>query len=478
MRLKLRTPLAVGLAAAALVSFSGCPRIQRPPKDEVVQPTPTPKPTPATPRPTPYVPNKRMEVGKMFNGMQVRTTLLTEHGTTATADRNEPGSYELDIQLRVKVPKPHSNLEELSRLNSQLVTALPGLPILLDTAKVSPAFDELYRLKVENLQRNLRTRLDLLLSRHNFYDTETVLELEHPISKRRALLVQSDMDVDTDGSDSDRVPDVDANSATFQPFTSYNWAKKTQQPNPFVVPREKRMKEIAQELAKSGVSAARQKELKATQAQLKAEILDLQKRSYLVAKLDPYIVLPFSMFGKKDQLTPKVGDYGVVIQGDVLYPVIVGDVGPTYKSGEGSLRLCQALNPKASGYNRAAADLKVTYLIFPGTGERPWDVPDFQKWTARCETLLGELGGHNGKLHVWEDLSKPKPAPEPVPVPQSEPAAPATLTSTPTPATSTPAPPSAPAVPGGTTPSPATPPPAPATPVPASTKVTPKTGAS
>ncbi len=319
----------------------------------------------------------------MFNGMQVRTTLLTEHGTTATADRNEPGSYELDITLRVKVPKPHSNLEELSKLNPQIATTLPGLPILLDTAKISPAFDDIYRLKVENLQRNLRSRLDLLLSRHNFYDTETVLELQHPISKRKALLVQSDMDVDTDGSDSDRVPDVDANSVTFQPFTSYGWPKKTDKPNSFIIPREKRLKEIAQELAKSGVSAARQKELKATQANLKAEIQDLQRRSFLVAKLDPYIVLPYSMFGKKDQLTPKVGDYGVVIQGDTLYPVIVGDVGPMYKSGEGSLRLCQALNPKASGYNRAASDLKVTYLIFPESGDRPWDVPNFETWNTR-----------------------------------------------------------------------------------------------
>jgi hypothetical protein len=387
-----------------------------------------------------------MEVGRMFNGMQTRTTLQTEYGTTATADRNEPGSYEVDIQVRVRVPKPHTSLEELSKLNPELPTVLPGLPILLDTAKISPAFDELYRLKVTNIQSNL-TRFDALLSRHNFYDTETVLELEHPISKRRALLVQSDMDVDTDGSDGDRVTEVEANSQTFQPFTSYNWPKKTQQPNSFIIPREKRLKEITQELASSGVSAARQKELKATQAQLKNEISNLQKNSFLVAKLDPFIVLPGSMFGKKNQLIPRIGDYCVVIYNDVLYPAILGDVGPSFKSGEGSTRLCQALNPKASGYSRPTNDLKVTYLVFPGSGEKPWEAPDYEKWRTKCESLLGELGGHNGKLHVWDDLAKPKPLPTPVP-PSATPAAAAT----PAPPAATPS-----ATPPAATPAPGTP---------------------
>lgn len=406
----------------------------------------------------------------MFNGMQVRTTLQTEHGTTATADRSEPDSYEIDIQVRVRVPKPHKSLEELSKLNPQLATVLPGLPVLLDTAKVSPAFDELYRLKVRNLQSNLR-RLDSLLSRHNFYDTETVLELEHPISKRRALLVQSDMDVDTDGSDADRVPDVDGGSSTYQPFTSYYWPKQTNKVNTaFIRPREERLKKIDQELAASGLSAAKKKELKATQTQLKNEIAHLRSSSFLVGKLDPFIVLPWSMFGKKDQLTPKVGDYCVVIHDNGLYPAIVGDVGPTYKSGEASLRLGQAINPKSSGYSRAASDLKVTYLVFPGSGERPWTAPDYEKWRARCETLLGELGGYNGQLHVWEDLTKPKPTPVP-----------ASPVATPAPS-ATPAPGATPAAtPGatpGATPIPATP--APATPEPknlppATTETKPKT---
>jgi hypothetical protein len=471
MAASVRLAATAGLLLALAAGLSSCRRKELPPI--VVAPTPAPPPTP-TPPPAPYVPNKRMEVGKMFNGLHLRTHFETEYGTTATNDRNTPESYALDITLRVRIPKPHRDLAELAKLNPELPNVLPGLPVLLDTAKVSPAFDELYRLKTGLLQTNLRTRLDLLLSRHNFYDTETVLDLEHPLTKRTAILVQSDMDTDMDGSDSDRVPDVDGSSATFQPMTSYNWPKKTKQPNSFIVPREKQLKEIGQELAKPGVAAARQKELKDTAAHLRMEIANLQKNSFLVAALDPFIVLPGSMFGKKDQLAPRVGDYCVVIHKDVLYPAIVGDVGPRYKSGEASLRLCKELNPKASAYNRPASDLKVTYLVFPGTGERPWDVPKLDRWREQCEKLLADLGGYNGTLFTWADLTmKPEPEPSATPAP--------TETSATSPVDIPPG--ATPAPQPGSTPTPAATPatgssssaaPAPATPVSATPATTPK----
>jgi hypothetical protein len=469
----MNTFLKAGAALATVALLSACPG---PRKGLVEQPPATPSPTPVptpTPPPTPYVPNRKMEVGKMFNGMKVRTTLETEYGTTAAQDRIDPDSYAIDIQVKVRVPKPHRDLAALAKLNPELPTVLPGLPILLDTAKISPSYDELYRLKTRNLETNLRTRLDNLLSKHNFYDTETVLELEHPVSKRKAILVQSDMDTDMDGSDSDRVPDVDGTSATFQPFTSYNWPKRTEQQNSFIKPRDKRLRDATQELATPSLSAARKKELKDVQALMKSEITNLQKNSFLVAALDPFIVLPGSMFGKKGQLTPSVGDYCVVINGNKLYPAIVGDVGPSYKSGEGSLRLCKELNPSASAYNRASSDLKVTYVVFPGTGDRPWGVPDLQKWRARCEALLADVGGYSGDLHTWPDLTAPKPAA--IPADTNPPADGATPSTTTTPAQSTPAPgtpaldnppaaptPAASGAPAPATPSPATP--APATP--------------
>ena len=234
----------------------------------------------------------------MFSGAQVRTVLETELGGAATTIREEPASYVVEVKVQVKLPQPHKDLAALSKLNDQLPVLLPGLPALLESAKVSPLFEELYRLKVAQLQQSLN-RFDTLLSRHNLFDCETLLELQNPATKRRALLIQADMDTDSDGSDSDRVPEIDGSSATFQPMTSYRWAKKTDKPNSFLVPREAKLKQYETELATSGVSASRSKELKAGIARVKAEIGDLKQFSFLVAATDPYVVMPLSMFGKK-----------------------------------------------------------------------------------------------------------------------------------------------------------------------------------
>jgi hypothetical protein len=413
-----------GAAVIMMVVLTGCPG---PVRQDVAMSTPGPTPTPApTPPPPPYVPSRKTETGKIFNGMQYRVTLETEFGTTATAERNNPESYLAELVMKVKVPKPHQNLEEISRLNAQLPELLPGLKTMIETATVSPRFDDLYRLKVASLRASLN-RLDGLLSRHNFYDCETLLELQHPETKRRALFIQSDMDVDTDGSDTDRVPEILGASSTFQPFTSYRWPKKTENPSSFIPGREAKMKQNEQELA-GNPTAARREQLKTAQNELKEEIADLKRFSFLVGQADPFIVLPGSMFGrsKAGPFAPAVGDYSVVIHGGVLYPAIVGDVGPSAKMGEASLRICKQISPIANSAYRAVSDLKVTYVVFPGTVERPFAVPDLAKWQANCAKLLAEIGGHRGELFVWEDLTKPKPAPAPPAETPPPPAAPPT----------------------------------------------------
>ncbi len=412
----MRTRNFLRLAAIPIIAVvvTGCPKPQSgPPTPEplpTLPPIPTPPPSP-TPPPTPYVPNKRIDVGKIFNGMQLRTSLQTDWGTTATRDRAEPASYGVDVQVHVKVPKPHQDLEELSRLNSQLPNVLPQLPVLLTSSRVSPFFDELYRLKVTSLQQSLM-HLDNMLSRHNFYDCETVLEIENPATKRHAVLLQADMDTDNDGSDSDRMAEVDGSSVTFAPFTSYKWAKKTTQENSFIVPRTARLHQVEQDLSMPGISSTRQQQLKNTRAALKSEISDLQKYSYLLGGEDPYIVLPGSMFHRRfGAFAPSVGDYCVVIYENMLFPAIVGDVGPNDLVGEASLRICRQINVRADANNRPVNDLKATYLIFPGSADKPFDVPDLDKWHARCDALLKELGGYQGTLMAWEDLTKPKPPP-------------------------------------------------------------------
>lgn len=408
----------LAVLGCALLALTGCPGPTRTPEP---QPTPIPVPTPTPP---PYVPAKRLDVGKIFNGMQYRVTLETEYGTSATVERNDPESYRAELVFKVKVPKPHQNIEEISQLNSRLPELLPALPEMIEDAKISPVFDDLYRLKCNALQSGLH-RLDTLLTRHNFYDCETVLELQHPKTKRRALFIQADMDVDTDGSDVDRVPEIEGASSTFQPFTSYRWAKRTDKVSPLIPFRETKIAELEQELAGTP-TAARVAQIKTSIAELKDEIGQLKRFSFLIGHADPFIVLPGSMFGagRSGPFAPAVGDYCVVIHEGVLYPAIVGDVGPRTKMGEGSLRLCKQLRPEASGAYRAVSDLKVTYLVFPGSVDRPFTVPDLDKWRAKCAKLLGEIGGHTGELFAWEDITKPK-IPPATPVPTS-PAPPAT----------------------------------------------------
>jgi hypothetical protein len=58
----------------------------------------------------------------------------------------------------------------------------------------------------------------------------------------------------------------------------------------------------------------------------------------------------------------------------------------------------------------------VTYLIFPGSAEKPRQ-PDYEEWHAKCSELLGKLGGDPAKLHHWEDRLKAKLA-VPVVVPE------------------------------------------------------------
>jgi hypothetical protein len=335
---------------------------------------------------------------------------------------------------------------------------LPALPALLDTSKVSPSFDELYRQKCASLQSGLR-RLDSLLSRHNFFDCETLLELQDPKTKRRALLIQADMDTDTDGSDGDRMPDIDGASVTFQPFTSYRWAKRGNKPNSFIAPRELKLKQYENELSLGGVSNSRKEDLRAGIARVRTEIADLKKYSFLIASNDPYVVLPGSMFShsRNGAYNPAVGDYCVVIYGSTLFPAIIGDVGPSNVIGEASLRICQQIDARADANNRPVNDLKVTYLVFPGTAEK-FDVPDFDKWGARCEKLLEEIGGHGGQLVKWTDPTKPPPA---TPAPSTP--APGTPSPATSPAPASPKPgtaPPAPATPAGTSPKPASPRPA------------------
>ena len=98
----------------------------------------------------------------------------------------------IDLKVHARVPTPNRTLDELAKVSPDLGNLLPALTTMAKAEAVSPFFTQLYETKVRELRENLN-RLDLLLSRHNFYDCQTVLALKHPETKRRALLFQADM---------------------------------------------------------------------------------------------------------------------------------------------------------------------------------------------------------------------------------------------------------------------------------------------
>ena len=409
--------LALLIFAVIIYRWISLERLQRFPVAEVT-PTPTPEPTPTRP---PVITGK-LDTAKLFNGVTLHSSVETPEGGDAANDRADPDSYVLDLKLQAKLPQPNQTVDELSKVNPQLGEVLPGLAAMIGPGSVSPLFADLYATKVKVLRANLG-RLDQLLSRHNFYDCQTVLQLQHPKTQRKALLLQADMDVDADGSDSDRMPAGPAVTTNFKPFTSYRWRKKTQTPNPYLPAIELRLKRAEEEVAARTTTAERKRELRSIITQLGTEVATLKKFSFLIGATDPYIVIPGTFSRTR---AAKVGDYAVVVFGDKIYPSLVGDVGPSDKTGEASLRIAREINNLATPYNRPVSDLKVTYLIFPGTAELPFGAPDLDKIQARCQALVDEIGGATVPLYHWENIIPPLPTPTPTPTPSATP--PSTVT--------------------------------------------------
>jgi hypothetical protein len=412
--------LSAVLAAIVLrwISLEQWHRTQVNPEEPIEIEAPEKSPTPAQPNKPPLITGK-LDTARLFSGITVQAAVEPTPGGAASDERADPQSYVLELKLHARVPAPNKTIDELAKVSPELPRLLPGLAAMITPESVSPYFKELYDTKLKNLRENL-VRLDQLLSRHNFYDCQTVLQLRHPESHRRVVLLQADMDVDADGSDSDRLPAGSGSSPNFKPFTSFKWPKKSQLPNPYLAPTEERLKRYEGELAIKTTTAERKRDLKAGISVARDEIESMKKYSFLIGATDPYIVIP-SGLGKADG--GKVGDYALVIFGDRIFPAIVGDVGPPDKTGEASLRIAKEINALATPNNRPVSDLKVTYLIFPGTADPPFGPPDLEKLQARSEALVKEIGGASVPLHHWENIIPPLPTPTPTPTPTPSPTA-------------------------------------------------------
>lgn len=411
--------------------LTGC----QPPSTKPVLPEESPTPTPAvtpvvatstpspspTPIPAPTLPRKPVEFGRMFNGITYQTKFATPASEElASVERTQDKSYEVEITFTAKLPRPSRSLEDLARNDPKLPHVLNQMSTLVGSAKVSPFFDKLYSTKIEAIRSQL-FQLDEVLSRHNFYDCETMLELTSPDTGRKALLLIGDMDVNVDGTDGDRNVPVDDSGRFFQPQTSYRWRRTTDRVNPLLPRYQQKLADLKREYAVPGLPATRNKELQQAIDQTTRTINDLKTYSFLISSTDPSIVIPtFMINDKEDPFAPKVGDYAAVIYNGVVYPAIVGDAGPSAKIGEASIRLAREINPKASSIARPVSNIKVAYLVFPGTAE-PATQPNLADWRAKCKKYLDEIGGAAPEIFSWPDIVPPWPTPTPTPTPPPTP---------------------------------------------------------
>ena len=379
----------------------------------------------------PSLPGTLSDVRMLRTGIPFKTEIKFDKGGIASRERADASSFVAFYQLSLRLPAPAKSLAELEASNPHLSKLLPGLPALLAKAEVSAWYGKLYDNKMARVRKDA-TLLNEILSKHNFFDCETMLNLRAE-NGRRVFYLQADMDVVSDGSDGDRLPTMPeaiVNSTYYQPFTSYAWPKKGTQPNPIIAGWGRRIKDAEKELAERTTTAERKKWLRERIAYLKRGVADLKSRSFLIAEHDPFIVVPVSVLAAhNDPFAPKAGDFAAVIYGDHIYPAIVGDGGPSYKVGEASLRMAQQINPRALSNNRPVSDLKVSYVIFPGSRDTERAAPDYAKWQLRCSDLLNEIGGIGVgySLHEWTD-TLPKPTPPASPTAPVAPTAPASPT--------------------------------------------------
>ncbi|MEG2971276.1 MAG: glycoside hydrolase family 75 protein [Akkermansia sp.] len=367
--------------------------------------------------PFPPVISARPSTGAFWNvqdlsrGLNLKTQVKFTEGSLASTDRRSPSNYRATLTYEIALPKPLTQVSQLQRLNPHLTSMLPGLSELFSSAKVSPFYHQIYARKQTEVRKKM-AQLNKVLDRHNFYDTETILEMTHPQSGRKVLWLQSEMDVVSDGSDGDRLavmPQKILKSSFYQPSTSYRWKKQTDKPNPLLAPWENRLKNARAELLKAPAST--REALRDDIDYARRVIAELKTYSFLIAEYDPFIVIPLGVVKQNSPYSPAFGDYAIVIVGKQLYPAIVGDAGPRYKTGEASLRLASTINGKANSYARPVSDLKASYLIFPGTAPTVSGPPDYKKWQEQCQSLLNDIGGisPNYALYEWEDLLAPKP---------------------------------------------------------------------
>ena len=350
-------------------------------------------------------PGQYDHISKMTPGLNVLSSVQFEQGSTASQDRKALAAYQVRVALNLRLPQAADG-ESLKHANPKLPELFTKYSDFMAGAKVSQWYQALYLHKQNRIRKEAAT-LARLLDRHNYYDTDTILEIEAPETGRKVLWVQADMDVVSDGSDGDRLPDMPEkvkNSDHYQPMTSYRWRKLGTTPNPLLPHWEERVTKLSKD--KKANAAALQ--------HARNVVHDLKKYSFLLAEYDSFIVVPLTFKnGGNEAYRPQLGDYAAVVVGDRVFPAIVGDFGPRFKAGEASLRLARLINPKATPFARPVSDLGVSYVIFPHSKEPENGPINYERLNSRVQELLQEMGGLTpaAQFQQVDDPLAPKPQP-------------------------------------------------------------------
>ena len=154
---------------------------------------------------------------------------------------------------------------------------------------VSPRFfQELYDLKLQTLRRTSLADQLLPATISTIARPSCVCATRRP--KRIAVLVQAEMDVDADGSDSDRLPAINRKLGN---QTVYQLSLEKKRPRGQALSaRGGREIALRNGVRAKGLMMERNRDLRIGIQRMKAEVDSLKRFSFLVAANDPYIVLP------------------------------------------------------------------------------------------------------------------------------------------------------------------------------------------
>ena len=111
-----------------------------------------------------------------------------------------PPATRWTCNLRSRCRSPRARRKKSRTAHPRCSASCPSSGRCSEGPRYRGFFYGIYQNKTELLRQNL-THLDALLPRDTFYDTDTILEIQDPDTRRKMLLIQSDMDVDSDGSD-------------------------------------------------------------------------------------------------------------------------------------------------------------------------------------------------------------------------------------------------------------------------------------